>query len=95
MSRRYIMPSRVDTPFQGDLATARKAKKAAAEAVRNVRARLKFARIGERTQVLLDLQAAKDAVERCRILERHALNEIEFRANELGLTTIRSKGASA
>jgi len=94
MSRHYIMPSRVDTPFQSDLATARTGKKAAAENVRNVRARLKFARIGERTQLLLDLQQAKDVVDRYRLMELHALGEIERRANELGLTTIRSQGAS-
>lgn len=97
-SSRYkpVRVADVDTPSQGALASARSAKTAAWKRIQDLRQRIADEPIGgNRMGLRLELIKAQDAHGGAKLAETQALNAIEKRANELGLTTRPQKSAPA
>lgn len=88
----YTKSSKIDTPAQGMLYSAREAKKKWYGQVKRLRDRIKNEPLnGNRHGLRLELLKAEERWHEAQTNERSALRAIEQRANELGLTTIHPK----
>lgn len=90
-SLKYARIDTIDTPFQGSLGVAQKHLKAAQQVVRELTDKLKSAPVGAGARLRMDLLKAKKNVNELKDSVAHAKRGIEARANELGLTTIKSR----
>lgn len=87
----YAKPSTIDTPAQGVLNQAKEGKVRAWEKVQSLRERIKNEPLGgNRSGLRLELAKAEDRHREYQRNEKEALAAIEKRANELGLTTVKS-----
>src|SRR5262249_27738132 len=87
---RYAKRSTIDTPAQGVLNAAIESKKKWFKQVKRLRDCIREHSLSN-SRYRLDLLRAEERWHEAQNCERAALREIERRANELGLTTIRPK----
>lgn len=85
----YIKPTQVDSPAVGNLYDARRIKRAAWKSVQMLRRQLRRTPLGNGMLRLTLMRAEANHRETLR-MERGALDAIEARAQELGMTTQRS-----
>ena len=87
----YARPTTIESPAVGNLYAARDGKRRAWQAVADLRRQVRESRIGGNgSRLRLELMRAESAHAEWLRMERESLSAIEVRANELGLTTIKS-----
>lgn len=89
---KYTSPLKVDSVHRGNLNQSRMLKKRIWREITFYRQRFKLEPLnGERSVIQLKLICLQDEYDKCKQWERETLRDIEVRANELGLTTVKIK----